>query len=1182
MMKCPKCRFENRGDAKFCSECGHKFELVCPDCGTTNRPEAKFCDECGSELVKPGETVRVDYSEPQSYTPKFLADKILTTRSTLEGERKLVTVLFADVANYTSMAEKLDPEEVHQIMDGCFQILMDEIHRYEGTINQFTGDGVMALFGAPVAHEDHAQRACYAALSVQKAIEAYGNKIERERGVEFKIRIGLNSGPVIVGSIGDDLRMDYTAVGDTTNLAARIQQAAKPGEVWASQETRNIIQDYFHDEMAGEFPLKGKSGQQRLYRMVSERADVRTRFEAGLVRGITELVGRRPEMEALRSVFERAKEGEGQVVDVVGEAGVGKSRLLYEFQAALDEQATFLTGICFQHGRNINFLPVIDLVKAVFQIKEGMTEEKAGSQIEGRITETLVPMIPFYRSLLSLRVDNPLFKALNPEGRKFGTFEAVKNLLIALSEDKPLVVFLEDVHWMDKISEEFFAYFSHSLVDHPILMLSAYRPEGAPSWAQGTHYQRLGLETLNSKSSIRLVRNLLGGMALEPELEQRIAEKTGGNPFFVEEIVRELLDRGDIGKAGDRYLCKKPIDQCEIPSTVQGVLAARMDRLSEDLKRTMQVASVIGRDFAFRLLRSIMELGEELRAHLTNLVGLEILYEKALYPDLEYIFKNALTQEVAYDSLLRQRRRHIHGRIAETIEKLYADRLEEHYEMLAHHYERSGDAAKAVEYLILAGEKSNVNSAARAAWEFFRKALEISESEKIPLDSETKVRMHQGLGLASQDIGDIDTALAEYKAGVETSRRNGLIAQEMSSLAGLAWAMWWAPVSTMKGDVFRFFEEGVARAREVGNKATEIQILSIKGMYISLLGRRYEGSGAYKGNQIMVEAERMALELGNPEAILRSRGLRSISERWLGRPRKTVEMTEGGIEFLRSLFNLNQLSGLMFIRGLALAETGRIQESMELLKGGIDICEKLGGDLMLGRLYNSMGYCYQEIHAPEKAWNFNVRSEKVSHELMKQYPMGREMAAEVVAQAKVNLMENLFDQGKLEEAWHRLKSFEEESKSGDYDRARDQRGSRMNYLAAQILVGRKELGPAEALIRESLNTAREDHAKKREGGFLRLLGEVQFSHDEIDHAVDSLKEAILILEEVGNPRQLWQAHASLASGLAENKRVSEAREHWKAASEVIKSTADGLSDRDLRAGFLEAKPIREILSKSEM
>ena len=1180
-MKCPKCQFENREGAKFCKKCGNKLELICPSCGHLYQADSIFCDECGHTLAKMKEAPSVDYSEPQSYTPKHLADKILTTRSSIEGERKLVTVFFADVANYTSVSEKLDPEEVHQIMDGCFKILMDEIHRYEGTINQFTGDGIMAIFGAPVAHENHAQRACYAALSIQKAIGEYGNKIEREHGVEFKIRTGLNSGPVIVGSIGDDLRMDYTAVGDTTNLAARIQQTARPGEVWASQETRNIIQDYFYDEMVGEFPLKGKAAHQSLYRMVSERPDVRTRFEAGLVRGITELVGRHPEMEVMRSVFERAKEGKGQVVDVVGEAGVGKSRLAYEFQEVHGKEATFLTGICVQHGRNINFLPVIDVVKTVFRIEEGMTEEEVGSQIEGGITENLAPMIPFYRSLLSLKVDDALFKALNPEGRKFGTFEAVKNLLIGLSEENPLVVFLEDVHWMDKISEEFFAYFSHSIVEHPILMLAAYRPEGAPSWEQSTHYQRLGLDALSSKSSVRLVRNILGGIALDPELEQWIVVKTGGNPFFVEEIVRELLDRGDIGKAGDRYICKKPIDQCEIPSTVQGVLAARMDRLSEDLKRTMQVASVIGRDFAFRLLKSIMELGEELRAQLTNLVGLEILYEKTLYPELEYIFKNALTQEVAYDSLLKQRRRQIHVRIARTIEELYADRLEEHYEMLAHHYERSGNAAKAIDYLILAGEKSNGNSAVRAACEFFKKAFEIIESASITLDSETKVRVHQGLGSASQAIGDIDTALAEYKEGVEISRRHGLIEHEMSSLAGLAWAMWWTPISTMKDDVIKFFEEAILRAREVGNKAIESQILSVKGIYVSLLSRRYDGSGAYKGNQIMVEAERMALGTGDPKAISSNRGLRALSERWLGRPRKTVELTEGLLEPLRGMFNLNQLSGLIFIRGVALAEIGRIEEGMELLKEGIDICEKLGGKFMLGRLYNALGYCYQEIHDPERAWDFNLRSEKVARQMMKQYPMGREMAGEVLAQASVNLMENLFDQDKPEEAWHRLKPFEEESKSGDYVRARDQRGSRMNYLAAQILVCRKELSQAEALIRKNLKRAREEHAKKREGGFLRLLGEVQFNHEENDNAVNSLKEAIQVLKEVGNPRQLWQAYASLASGLANHGHASDAREHWGAAAKVIQNTANGLSDGELRKGFLEAKPIRKILSKSE-
>jgi len=1086
-----------------------------------------------------------------------------------------VTVLFADVANYTSISEKLDPEEVHQIMDGCFKILMDETHKFEGTINQFTGDGVMALFGAPVSHEDHAQRACQAALSIQKAIGEYGEKIEKDCGVEFKMRIGLNSGPVIVGAIGDDLRMDYTAVGDTTNLAARVQQAAKPGEVWMSQDTRSIVHDYIQDEPVGDIPLKGKAKPRPIYRVISERQGVRTRFEAGLVRGVTELVGRRPEMEAIQAAFERAKTGEAQVVDVVGEAGVGKSRLIYEFQKVLGTGVTFLTGICIHYGRNINFLPVIDAVKAALGIQEGMSEEEVGKRIEKKATEDLAQMIPFYRNLLSLKVDDPKFNALNPQGRKFGTFEAVKTLLFSLSEKKPLVVFLEDVHWMDNISEEFFAYFSRSFIDRSILMLATYRPEATPPWTHGAHYQRLGLETLSSNLSIRLVRNMLGGLVLESELEQKIVEKTGGNPFFVEEIVRDLLERGDLVKAGGQYLCDRPMDQLEIPNTVQGVLAARMDRLSEDLKRTMQVASVVGRDFAFRLLKSIMELGDELRAHLTNLVGLEILYEKALYPELEYIFKHALTQEVAYESLLKQRRREIHARIARSIEELYADRLEEHYELLAQHYERSGNAKKAVEYLVLAGEKSRQNMAAKTACEFFRKVLEVAERENVSLDPETQVRVHQGRAAASHEIGDIDTALEEYRKAIKICRGHGMIDYEMENLAELAWTMWFTPIKTMKDEVVRFHEEGIARAREVSNKAAESRILSVKGFYTCVLGHRY------KGNQIIVDAERIALESGNKRAIFFTRFQRATSERWLGRPKKTIELTEGLVEALRSAFNLANLFAMIFIRGLALAEIGQIEDSIAILRDGIDICEKFGGGLHLGRLYNGLGYCYREIYHSERAWRFNLRSEEVGREQMRQYPMSRSTTGEVVAQANVNLMENLFDQGNAGESWHRIKSLKEESKSDHYDRARDRWEVRLDYLASQILLERNDVCAAEDLIQRNLEITRTEHSRKMEGGFLRLLGEVRFRRGEIDHAIDNLNEAILILKEVGNPRQLWQAHASLASALTKLGRSSKAREQWGAAVEVISSVANGLSDRELREGFLNAEPIREILSRAE-
>ena len=1171
-MKCPKCQFANPEGARFCNECGSPLDITCPKCGKANPPGSKFCNGCGHDLSQPKEPPSVDYSKPKSYTPKFLAEKILTTRSSIEGEKKLVTVLFADVANYTSISEKLDPEEVHQIMDGCFRILMDEIHKYEGTVNQFTGDGAMALFGAPIAHEDHAQRACYAALSIQKGMIEYGERVKNQYGMDFQMRIGLHSGPVVVGSIGDDLRVDYTAIGDTTNLAARIEQAAKPGEVWMSQETRNIIRGYFKEASVGEIPLKGKAQPQHLYRLISDLPEVRTRFAVGLARGMTDLVGRRPEMEALRSAYERVKGGEAQVVGVVGEPGVGKSRLVYEFQKVLGADETFLTGFCVPFGRNINFLPVIDVIKAAFAIVEGMTEEEVGNRIKERAEDGLAPMVPFFRNLLSLKVDDPRFNLLEPEGRKFGTFEAVKNLLLAMSEEKPLVIFLEDVHWMDKISEEFFTYFSHCIHGHKILMISACRPEGAPLWAQGAHYQRLGLETLSFDASIRLVRNILGGLPLDPALEKKIVEKTGGNPFFVEEIVRDLADRGDLVKSGDRYICNRPIYQLEIPNTIQGVLAARMDRLSEDLKQTLQVASVIGKDFAFRLLKSIMELGEELRVRLTNLVGLEILYEKALYPELEYIFKNVLTQEVAYESLLKQRRREIHGRIARAIEELYAHRLEQHYELLAHHYERSGNAERAVQYLILAGGKSWENRAAQAAYEFFGNALKVAEGAKLSLDPGTESLAHYRKGAASFQMGNIDEALEESRKAAEISRRHGIVEIERDSLAMLAISV--MSSSMKEGEALRIFDQAIARARDLGRKDTESVILSSQGLYLSYLGHLYQGY------QMMVEAEGLARSTQDREAIFHNRAFLAISERWMGRPGKAVELTEGLVEVLRSIFNINYLPFVIWFRALALAEIGRIEEAMPLFREGIEICEKSGSTFWLVRLCNCLGYCYGEIHDPREAWNWNVRSEETTRKLMSQYPMGRQMAAEVAAQASVNLMENLFDQGNPDGAWDRIESFETESGGDDFARLRDVWYARMDYLASQILLQRDDIGKAETIIIKNLEKSRREHLRKNEGRFLRLLGEVQMKHNDSNNAIRSLSEAILILKEVGNPRQLWQAYASLASAYDKLGRLSEAREQWGATGEVIQKTANGLSDRELREGFLNAKPIRDILAKA--
>ncbi len=1169
-MQCPKCQFENREGAKFCNECGHKFEVACPECNTFNRMGSKFCDECGYDLSKIKEASPIDYSEPQSYTPKFLAEKILITRSSMAGERKLVTVLFADVANYTSISEKLDPEEIHQIMDGCFKILMDEIHRYEGTINQFTGDGVMAIFGAPVAHEDHSQRACYASISIQKAMEKYGIEVEKNTGEIFTMRIGVNTGKVIVGAIGDDLRMDYTAVGDTTNLAARIQQTANPGEVWLSQETQNIIKGFFQVEYIGDQKLKGKAEKQPVYRLLAERKEVRTRFEAGLSRGVTDLVGRRPEMQILKTAWERTKGGESRLVDVVGEAGVGKSRLIYEFQNKVAQEGKFLTGVCIHYGRNINFLPLIDIVRSAFGIKEGISEEKAGRLIEEKAVGNLESMIPFYRDLLSLKVDDEGFNALNSEGRKFGTFEGVKNLLLTLSDEKPLVIFIEDVHWIDKISEEFFVFFSHSIHQHRILMLTAYRPEGAPGWSKGPHYRHLGLETLSEKSSGHLVRKILGGLELETDLEKLIVERTGGNPFFVEEMVRELMERNELIKNGNQYILRNPIGHLEIPGTVQGIIAARMDRLSEDLKKTMQVASVIGRDFAYKILGSILDLGDELRTHLTNLVGIEILYEKTLYPELEYIFKHALTQEVAYESLLKQRRKEIHSHIAQTIEKLYTEQLEEHYELLAYHYERSGNSLKAINYLILSGEKSNEKASAQTAYEYFDKALSVTKKQNIELDAEAKVKIHLGLANSSFQIGAIGRCVNESRMAVDYSRQYKLIDYEKDSLSLLALVMHMWPE---KAEAQKSYEEGLVRAREIEDKGLESYILSMMGTRTAMDGE------IYKGYQISVEAEKLALETDDLIGHIMTRVNRSFAERWAGRPEKTIELTEGIPELAKQMGHISGLSYVASFRGVALAEVGRIEEGMEVLKNGIDLCEEFGVHVHLGSLYNSMGYCYSQIYQPQSALPFNNKCEKSAQTLMGKYPMGKLQYAEMFAQSKVNQMENLFDQGNLKDAWKLLINVEKATRSNDFDLFRYQWESRMNYLKAKILIKRNDLGEAETIIRHNLSKTSKNHMRKREGSFLRLLGEVQISRNQFDNAIETLNKAIHILADTGNRRLMWETYSTRADAFKKLGRLSDEKESWCAAGKIITEVADALSDNDLKSDFLNAKKTKGILLK---
>ncbi len=706
-MQCPKCQFENREGAKFCKECGSKFELTCPNCGNPSTPDSKFCDNCGYDLVKPVKASPVDYSKPHSYTPKYLADKILTSRSSIEGERKLVTVMFADVANFTAISELLDPEDIHQIMDGAFQILMNEIHNFEGTINQFTGDGVMALFGAPVAHEDHAQRACLAALSTQRALQEYSQQVKAKHDVDFVLRIGLNSGPVVVGSIGDDLRMDYTAVGNTTNLANRMQGLAKPGSILVSYDTHRLVADFFKFEFSGLVQVKGIKAPQETFQLIKPSA-VETRIGASVARGLKQFVGRKNSMAKLMEVYERIQSGAGQVIGVVGEAGVGKSRILLEFNSRLSkDEFIYLEGRCLPYGGSMSYLPMLDLIKSYFGIKDDNSESAIKAKLKEKIStldENLQATIPSFQDLLSLKVDSDDFTSLDPQQKRELTFAAMRDLFMHISHDLPLIIAVEDLHWIDNTSENFLNFLIGGISNNKILIILLYRPEYTHQWGSKSYYSQIGLKQLGIPSSIQLIKTILESEEISQEIEKLVLHRTAGNPLFIEEFTQMLIEDGAIQQKRGQYLLNRKASDIKVPETIQGLIAARIDRLEDDIKSTLQVASVIGRDFAYRILQTITGMSEELKSYLFNLQDLEFIYEKKNIHELEYIFKHALTQEVAYLSLLTARRKLLHSMVGQAMETHFAERLNEYSNIIGEHFMRGEDWEKAYHYLNQAGD----------------------------------------------------------------------------------------------------------------------------------------------------------------------------------------------------------------------------------------------------------------------------------------------------------------------------------------------------------------------------------------------------------------------------------------------------------------------------------------------
>jgi predicted ATPase/class 3 adenylate cyclase len=808
--------------------------VACPRCATANAPGHSFCQACGARLSTP--------ADPGAHRAAAAALDLrgLATRSALEGERKQVTVLFADIKGSMELLADRDPEAARALLDPVLDRMMAAVHQYEGTVNQVMGDGIMALFGAPLAHEDHAIRACHTALAMQASIAAYGEEMLAAHSVPVEIRIGLNSGEVVVRSIGSDLHLNYTAVGQTTHLAARMEQLAAAGSIRLTAETLRLVEGHVHVRPLGPVAVKGLESPIEVYELIGVAAG-RTRLQAAAARGLTRFVGRQRELDALHEALEEAGSGRGQVVAVVGEPGVGKSRLVWEFTHSEVTRGwlTLETG-AVSYGKSTAYGPVVTLLRAYFKVEERDDPGEIHAKVVGQalgLDAALETALPALLALLGAGEDAQ-WEALDPPQRRQRTLDALARLFLRESRVQPLLLVFEDLHWIDAESQAFLDLLAESLPDAPVLLVLNHRDEHRTAWEDRPWFRQLRIEPLAGETAGELLRTLLGDDPGLRPLARLLFEKTEGNPFFLEESVRELVEtQALVGRRGAYRVARAP-ESIHVPPTVQAVLAARIDRLGLEDKRLLQSAAVIGKDVSLALLQAVADQdGDALGLGLSRLRAAEFLYETRLFPDREYTFKHALTHEVAYGSLLHERRRALHARVVSALEELHGERWTEHAETLGHHAVRGEVWGRAVRFLRRAGTRAAVHSACRAAVASFEQALGV-----LPNLPEGRERLVQAIDLRLYlvgtlwTLGELARALTQLREAEELAqtlgepRRHGRVSALMSLYS---WAL---------GDLPRAVASG-QRGLEIGERLGDLALQVSAARY---LGQAYHTLGEFR------------------------------------------------------------------------------------------------------------------------------------------------------------------------------------------------------------------------------------------------------------------------------------------------------------------------------------------------
>ncbi len=697
----------------------------CPRCGAENPPGKRFCGDCGTTLI-------ADNAIAASLSPLRKPEKAMLVEQrapvAAEGERKTVTALFADIKGSMELIQDLDPEEARKIIDPALKLMIDAVHQYSGYVVQSTGDGIFALFGAPLAHEDHPQRALYAALRLQEEMRRYTTKLRQAGKLPIEARVGVNTGEVVVRSIETEGgHAEYSSIGHSTSLAARMQALAPTGSVAVTDATRKLCEGYLTFKSLGATVVKGAAEPVSVYE-VTGVGPLRTRLQQAAARGFTKFVGRLHAMEVIRRAAEKARSARGQIVAVLAEAGIGKSRLFVEFKGIMESGWMVLEASPVSHGKASAYLPVIDLLRGYFGITAEDDVRRRREKVAGKLLmldRTLENALPYVFSLLGIPDTPDALAQMDSEVKKRRTLEAIKRIVLRESLNQPLMLIFEDLHWIDDETRDLLNLLADAIAHARILLMVNYRPQYHHEWGNRTYYTQLTLDPLAREDADEMLSTLLGDAPELNPIKRSIIERTEGNPFFIEELVQVLFDEGTLVRNGTVKVVRA-LSQVRLPPTVQAVLAERIDRLPSEQKELLHMLAVTGRHFPLVLIRRIVPLSDDkLDVLLKELQIAEFIYESPSLAYVEYSFKHVLTQEVAYNSVLTERRQHIHELVARAIEDLFARTIADHYGTLVHHFSRSGNGLKAAKYLDLQAEQAMRRSAYGEARDQLTSALEI-------------------------------------------------------------------------------------------------------------------------------------------------------------------------------------------------------------------------------------------------------------------------------------------------------------------------------------------------------------------------------------------------------------------------------------------------------------------------